>query len=112
MKHVVCFGVVDVSSEAACARSCVLGELQNSSLPVWAGTDNTDIGWVFDRNQNAGCQDQLLPRHVQINDVNTILPPCKRIALHMLCQVLGPKVDLAGQKFPNVIFSRIKCWSP
>ena len=37
------------------------GEFQNGSLPVGAGGDDADIGWVVDRSDDAGCEDDFLP---------------------------------------------------
>jgi hypothetical protein len=39
----------------------VSGELQHGTLAVGTGRDHTDIGWVVDSGDDAGCEDDLLP---------------------------------------------------
>ena len=39
----------------------VRGELQDSTLTVWTGGDDTDIGWVVDSCDNTGSENNLLP---------------------------------------------------
>jgi hypothetical protein len=37
------------------------GELQDGTLTIWTGRDNTDISWVVDGCDDAGSEDNLLP---------------------------------------------------
>ena len=37
------------------------GELEDGTLTVWTGRDNTDIGWVVNGGDDAGSEDNLLP---------------------------------------------------
>jgi hypothetical protein len=37
------------------------GKLQDSTLPVWTSGDDTDVCWVVDSCDDAGCEDDLLP---------------------------------------------------
>lgn len=39
----------------------VVGELQDGALSVGTSRDDTDIGWVVDSGDDAGCEDDLLP---------------------------------------------------
>lgn len=41
--------------------TCVSGELEDSTLTVWAGRDHANIGWVVNCDDDAGCQNDLLP---------------------------------------------------
>ena len=49
--------------EATCDRDCarVGCELQDGTLAVGTRGDDTDIGWVVDGGDDAGCEDDLLP---------------------------------------------------
>ena len=39
----------------------VCGKLQDSALTVGTSRDDTDIGWVVDSCDDAGCEDNFLP---------------------------------------------------
>jgi hypothetical protein len=39
----------------------VCGKLQDSALTVGTSRDDTDIGWVVDSCDDAGCKDDFLP---------------------------------------------------
>jgi hypothetical protein len=39
------------------------GELEDSTLTVWAGRDSADIGWVVDGSNNSCGKDNLLPNN-------------------------------------------------
>jgi hypothetical protein len=41
--------------------SGVCGELEDGALTVRAGGDDTDIGWVINSGDDAGCEDNFLP---------------------------------------------------
>lgn len=38
-------------------------ELENSTLAVWTGRNNTDISWVVDGSNDTGSKDNLLPKY-------------------------------------------------
>jgi hypothetical protein len=50
-------------SETTCDgdSSGVCGELQDSTLAVGTSGDNTDVSWVVDGCDDAGCEDDFLP---------------------------------------------------
>jgi len=35
--------------------------LENGTLTIWTGRDDTDIGWVVDGNDDTSCENDLLP---------------------------------------------------
>jgi hypothetical protein len=39
-------------------------ELEDSSLAIGTGGDDTDVGWVVNCNNNAGSQNDLFPAQV------------------------------------------------
>jgi hypothetical protein len=39
----------------------VCGELQDSALAVGTSRDDTNVGWVVNSCDDAGCKDDLLP---------------------------------------------------
>lgn len=39
------------------------GKLENSTLAVWTGRNDTDISWVVDGSNDTGGKDNLLPKH-------------------------------------------------
>ena len=91
---------------------CVLRKLENGTLTVGTGTNSTDIGRVFNGNNHTGRQHQLLPGHVEIENVDTILPSGIHVSRHGLLQIFGSQVNLASQKLANIIFSWVEYWPP
>ena len=41
--------------------SGVCGKLEDSTLAIWTGGDDGDVGWVVDGDEHAGSEDNLLP---------------------------------------------------
>ena len=110
-------GVLDLIGEGTRGESAghvlstsVLGELQDGTLTVGTSTDGTDISRVLDGDDDTGSQDQLLPCHVQVQNVDTILPPGEAVTLHRLGNVLGSKVNLARKQLAHIILSRVEHW--
>jgi hypothetical protein len=46
------------------------GELQDSALAVGTSRDDTDVCWVVDSCDDAGCQDDLLPVKRRISELH------------------------------------------
>ena len=55
-------------SETTCDgdSSGVCGKLQHSALAVGTGGNDTDVGWVVNGCDDAGCENDLLPAKVNI----------------------------------------------
>jgi hypothetical protein len=51
--------------------SSIFGELQDSTLSVGLGRNNTNISGVLNGSNNTGSQDKLLPSLLEINDVDS-----------------------------------------
>jgi hypothetical protein len=44
-----------------CNGSGVCGKFEDSALAVGTSGDDTDVGWIVDGGDNAGCEDDFLP---------------------------------------------------
>ncbi|KAI6756261.1 hypothetical protein HG530_011997 [Fusarium avenaceum] len=94
-------------------------ELEDGTLTVRTGRDDTDIGGVVDGSDDTGSQDDLLPEvHSQqfhqnpilyvpglanVDHVNTILTGLPEVVLHVNLEVLGAEVALSSQEGLNVL---------
>lgn len=111
----------------------VCSELQDRTLTVGTGRDDTDIGGVVDGSDDTGSQDNLLPierdtldsntrcfpdsRHrspsnipglANVDDIDTIGTGLPEVGLHVHLEVLGPEVALSGKEHLNVLRGRVE----
>lgn len=45
--------------------------LEDGTMSIWSGGDDTDVVRVIDSRQDTGCKDELLPSFADIDDVDT-----------------------------------------
>ena len=84
---------------ALCVSLCasVRGELQYRASTVWACRYSKNIGWVFDGNDDAGCQMDFLPGLANVDDVNTVGTSSPYVVGHGKFQVTGTDVAFCRQ---------------
>eukprot|EP01084_Bolivina_argentea_P215638 366140_1 len=80
----------------------VLGELEGGALAEQAGGADADVLGVLDGDEDAGGEDQLLPGHVEVEDVDAILGAAEDVVLHRVAAVLGAEVHVGGKHLLHV----------
>jgi len=80
------------------------GKLQHSTLAVWAGRDDTHIGWVLDGSNGTGSQEQLLPCLAQVQNVHTIGFALVHILFHLEVHICGTQVSGTGKELGYILF--------
>lgn len=93
--------------------SGVGGKLEDSALTVGTSRDDTDVGWVVDRGDDASCKNNLLPvttqsalsyllvmkpsrnhqhlpRLANVDHIDSVWTSFPQVRLHVNLQVLGP----------------------
>ena len=88
--------------------SGVLGELEHGTLSVGTGRDDNNVSRVLNGDDGTGGQHQLLPGHVQVEHVDTVLAACGGVTLHGGVQVLGTHLHVAGKHLLDVRLSRLE----
>lgn len=64
-----------------------LGELQDGTLTVRTSRQQNDVGWVVDGHDETSRQNELLPRLLQIDDVDAIGTTFPDILFHRQIQI-------------------------
>lgn len=65
-----------------------VGKLEGRTLSVGAGRDDTDIGRVLDRGNDAGGKHELFPGLANVDDVDSIFTALPAVGGHGRVQVL------------------------
>jgi len=84
------------------------GELEDGTLTVGTGRDDTDIGGVVDGSDDTGSQNDLLPGLANVDDVDTIGTGLPEVVLHVNLEVLGAEVALSSQEGLNVLAGSVE----
>jgi len=99
------------------------GKFEDGALAVGAGGDDGDVGGVVDGDEDAGCEDDLLPVNAvlvwlgggwvwcgvgvpslaDVDHVDAVGPGLPQVWLHVHLQVLAADVALRGQQHLNVL---------
>mmetsp|Transcript_3962 Transcript_3962/g.9724 ORF Transcript_3962/g.9724 Transcript_3962/m.9724 type:complete len:315 (+) Transcript_3962:95-1039(+) len=85
----------------------VVGELQDGALAPGAGGDDAHISLVLHGGDHAGSQHQLLPRLVEVDEVNAVGTPLPHVASHVAVEVAGADVHLARQHLLDILLSGV-----
>ncbi|KAF5221792.1 hypothetical protein ECC02_005148 [Trypanosoma cruzi] len=83
-------------------RADKLRELEDGALTKKTRGADSDVLRVFHRGDDAGGEDQLLPRHVEVNDVRALLRAAVDVLLHGVAAVLGAEVAVHGNELLHV----------
>lgn len=76
----------------------VLGELEDGALAEEADGAGDDVLGVLDGGDDAGGEDELLPGHVEVDDVDAVLGAGVDVLVHGVGDVLGAEVAVAGEE--------------
>ena len=108
--------------------SSMSSELEDSTLTVRTGGDDTDISWVVDSCDDAGCEDDFLPvkfsnyvvKHqtirsseyipglANVDHIDSIRSGLPQVRFHVNLHVLRSQVTLSCKKHLNVLRRRIE----
>mmetsp|Transcript_116914 Transcript_116914/g.164306 ORF Transcript_116914/g.164306 Transcript_116914/m.164306 type:complete len:300 (+) Transcript_116914:88-987(+) len=83
--------------------SGVLSELEHSTLAPGASADHAHISGVVHSSNSASSEHELLPRLVEVDDVETVVAALEDVALHLVVEVAGTGVDRASEKLGDVL---------
>ena len=109
-------------------RTGVSRELEDGTLTIWTGRDDTDIGWVVDSCDDSCSEDNLLPgenvrietlavgsmRHLpgfaNVDHMDSIRASLPQIWFHVDLQVLGTEMTLCRKQLLNVVRCGVEDW--
>ena len=76
----------------------VVGELEDGALTEEADGAGDDVLRVLDGGDDTGGEDELLPGHVEVDDVDTFLGAGVDVLVHGVSDVLGTEVAVTGEE--------------
>ena len=76
--------------------------LEDGALAVLARGDDVDVGGVLDGGDGPGCEQQLLPRLVHVDDVDAVVAALVDVLHHGRLRVFGPDVSHGSQHLGDV----------
>lgn len=80
--------------------------LEDGSVSVRSGTDDTDVVGVLDGSQDSGSQGDLGHGLADLDDVDTITPFLEDVVLHRHIGVLATEVSSSGDEELNIVGRR------
>lgn len=78
--------------------AAVLGELEDGALAEEADGAGHDVLGILDGGDDAGGEDELLPGHVEVDDVDAFLGAGIDVLVHGVGDVLGAEVAVGGEE--------------
>ena len=80
------------------------GRIAGARLAGWART----VGRVVNGDDDAGSQDNLLPRLADVDDVDAVGPGLPQVGLHVHLEVLCAEVALGSEEHLNVLLGGVE----
>jgi len=78
-----------------------------TARPVRAGRDDTDVDGVLDGSNDTGGEDDLVPRLLDVNEVDAVGPALPEVRRHVLVELLGANVALSREESLDILLLQV-----